>query len=65
MTKKKQKAKVAKVRVTKVVKLEEEKHLVAAELEVHGPTEVIPTDWPEAEITEKDKSFWSFLKSIW
>ena len=57
MNKKKRKARVAKVRVTKVAEIEEDKHLIAAEFEVHGPKEVFPTDWPQApaEITEKDK----------
>ena len=37
MNKKKRKARVAKVRVTKVAEIEEDKHLIAAEFEVHGP----------------------------
>jgi len=40
--KKKAKAKIHKVLVVKVQKLDEDKHIVAAEYEVHGPADALP-----------------------
>jgi hypothetical protein len=52
-TKKKLKAKIHKARVVKVEKLTEDKHLVAAEFEVHGPAEELPPLAAPIEISKE------------
>jgi hypothetical protein len=67
---KKAKAKIRKVRVVKVEKLDEDRHLVAAEYEVHGPDDSLP-ELPAApleiipdELTPEspEKHWYDFLK---
>lgn len=64
MLKKKSKAKIHKARVTKIVTLAEDKHLVAAEFEVHAPAEDIPAleapveVSPDAEPKTPETHFW-------
>lgn len=65
--KKKSKAKIHKVRVVKVQELDTDKHLVAAEFEVHGPAEELPPlaapveITPDAEPETPEKHWYDFL----
>lgn len=53
MAKKKLKAKIHKARIVKVKTLAEDKHLVAAEFEVHGPVEALPEFTAPVEINKE------------